>query len=122
MIQQTFPPSVLTRERGDDFEENTLHHLTLLTGCELHMHILGAYYADDVLALGKDVYQQVDWHEHHFLETYQAVFGMNPEPQAVFEDALTKSGAGFERLKRLHVYTQEDGGDFARWEAKFNFL
>ena len=27
---------------------------TVLHGCELHLHILGAYHAEDVLILGKD--------------------------------------------------------------------
>lgn len=99
-----------------------MHNLTQLSGCELHMHILGAYYAEDVLQLGKDVYQQGAWDEYHYEETYQALFGVRPDPKAIFEEALSKGDAGLELIKRWHVYMEEDGGDFARWEAKFNFF
>lgn len=99
-----------------------MHNLTRLSGCELHLHVLGAYYAEDVLELGKDVYQQGAWDEYHYEDTYQALFGVRPDPKAIFEEALSKGDEGLELIKRWHVYTEEDGGDFARWEAKFNFF
>ncbi|GCE31178.1 adenosine deaminase [Dictyobacter alpinus] len=99
-----------------------MHNSNILTSCELHMHILGAYYAKDVLALGKDVYQQGAWDEYHYEDTYQALFGVRPDPKAIFMEALSNEDKGVEFIKRWHVYTEEDGGDFARWEAKFNFF
>jgi adenosine deaminase len=86
------------------------------------MHILGAYYAEDVLELGKDVYQQGAWDEYNYEATYQALFGMRPDPCAIFEEAVRKGDEGVDIIKHWHVYTEEDGGDFARWEAKFNFF
>jgi adenosine deaminase len=88
----------------------------------LHLHILGAYYAEDVLELGKAVYQQGAWDEYHYADTYQALFGVRPDARAIFEEALNKGNEGLELIKRWHVYTEADGGDFARWEAKFNFF
>lgn len=99
-----------------------MQNLTQLSGCELHIHILGAYYAEDVLELGKDVYQQGAWDEYNYEDTYQALFGVRPDPRAIFEEALSNGNDGLELIKRWHVYTQEDGGDFARWQAKFNFF
>jgi hypothetical protein len=93
-----------------------------LSGCELHLHIDGAYYAEDVLELGKAVYQQGAWDEYHYEDTYQALFGVRPDPKAIFEEAVSKGDEGVELIKRWHVYTQEDGGDFARWQAKCNFF
>jgi adenosine deaminase len=88
----------------------------------LHLHIVGAFYADDALALGRAVYRDVNWHTNRFLETYQALLGVHPDPIGVFDDAITNSEASFERLRRLHTYTEADGGDFSHFQAKFNFF
>jgi adenosine deaminase len=99
-----------------------VNELHLLKGCELHLHIVGAFYADDALALGRTVYRDVNWHTNRFLETYQALFGVCPDPIGVFDDALAHGTASFERLKRLHTYTEADGSDFSHFQAKFNFF
>ena len=106
----------------DSYEEYNLHKTNFLTNCELHMHILGAYYAEDVLELGRDVYQQGDWEAYNYEATYEALFGVRPDPRAIFEEALSKGDDGVDIIKRWHVYTEEDGGDFGRWQAKFNFF
>lgn len=94
----------------------------ILQGCELHIHMLGAFYVDDVLALGRDVYHAVDWHANRFLESYQEAFGLPPNPIRAFEEALANHEPSTEHLKHLHSYTQADAGDFARFQAKFNFF
>ena len=99
-----------------------MNELRLLKGCELHLHIVGAFYADDALALGRTVYRDVNWDANRFLETYQGLFGAHPDPIGVFDDAITNGAAGFERLRRLHTYTKADGGDFSHFQAKFNFF
>ncbi len=90
-----------------------MNELYLLKGCELHMHVVGAFYADDALALGRAVYRDVNWHTNRFLETYQALFGVRPDPIGVFDDAITNSEASFEQLKQLHTYTETGGSDFS---------
>ena len=92
----------------------------LLGGGELHMHVLGAFYADDVLALGRDRYRAIDWQP--FREQYRAAFRVDTDPIAIFDAAVRGDADGFTHLARLHTYTAEDGGDFGRWEAKFNFF
>ena len=99
-----------------------MNELYLLKGCELHMHVVGAFYADDALALGRAVYRDVNWHANRFLETYQALFGVHPDPTGIFDDAITNGEASFERLRRLHTYTEADGVDFNHCQAKFNFF
>ena len=91
-----------------------------LRGCELHLHVLGAFYADDVLALGRDRYRAIDWQS--FREQYRAQFGVDVDPIAIFDAAARGDADGVARLARLHTYTVEDGGDFGRWEAKFDFF
>ncbi len=96
---------------------------TVLHGCELHLHILGAYHAEDVLALGRDHYNDVDWNASSYLDDYQRAYGQRPpEPIQIFIDALSVNPAGFERLKQLHVYGEADAGDFNRWEIKQKFF
>jgi hypothetical protein len=105
---------------GQAPEETTSASDRLLRGCELHMHILGAFYADDVLALGRDRYRTVDWQP--FRDHYRAHLGADVDPIAIFDAAVRGDPDGFARLARLHTYTAEDGGDFGRWEAKFDFF
>ncbi len=93
---------------------------TLLRGCDLHLHILGAFHATDVLHLGKPYYREADWSA--YITDYQNLYGTAPDPTGVFENALGGAPGGFEALKRLHVYGPQDSGDFARWEAKMNFF
>ncbi len=90
--------------------------------CELHLHILGTYYAEDVLKLGKNHYRKINWDEWGYVNDYESAFGIRPDPIARFEDAVNNDRAGFERFKKLHVYSEEDGGDFDRWEAKGKFF
>ncbi len=92
----------------------------VLRGCELHMHILGAFYPEDVLTLGRDRYCDVDWRS--FRDRYRKHFGVDVDPVAIFDAAVAGEVGAVDRLARLHVYTAEDGGDFARWEAKFDFF
>ncbi len=92
----------------------------LLIGCELHLHVMGAFPAADALALGRDVYREADWRD--FREQYRAHYGAAVDPVALF-DALVAGDAGAEaRLARLHTYAAEDGGDFGRFEATFRFF
>ena len=99
-----------------------MSELDWMKGCELHIHIVGAFYPDDALALGRTVYREVDWHANRFLETYQALFGVHPDPIGIFDDAITNGEASFERLRRLHTYTEADGSDYSCFQAKFNFF
>ena len=95
---------------------------TVLHGCELHLHILGAYHADDVLALGRNHYKDVDWNVWNYLDEYEVEYGRKPDPVSVFEDALSADPAGFRKLEQLHVYGVADAGDFGRWETKQKFF
>ncbi len=47
----------------------------LLTGCELHLHILGAYYAEDIFELGRDHYCDINWDQWDFVDAYEAAGG-----------------------------------------------
>jgi hypothetical protein len=69
------------------------------------------------LELGRDQYDKIDW--TLFSDGYESAFGLSPDPQALYREALT--GAGADVLKPYCIYDRADGGDFTRFQAKFNF-
>ncbi|ETW94567.1 MAG: hypothetical protein ETSY1_34300, partial [Candidatus Entotheonella factor] len=95
-------------------------HLDLLKGCELHIHTGGGLYADDLLELGKDIYQDIDW--GLFIKGFEETFGVRPNPIELYEEALHGGESGRRRFQHHYVYGHDDAGDFARFQAKFNFL
>ncbi len=92
--------------------------LNILKGCELHVHLGGCLYAEDLLELGKDIYEEVDW--SLYVDSCARAFGKRPDPVALFKEALSNGNAGFERLQDHFVVGPADSGDFERFQAKFN--
>ena len=92
--------------------------LNILKGCELHVHLGGCLFAEDLLELGQDIYEEVDW--SLFVDSYEQAFGIRPDPVSLFREALAGGAAGRERLCHHYVVGPEDRGDFARFQAKFN--
>lgn len=93
--------------------------LQILTGCELHVHGAGCLYPEDLLALGKDHYEQVDWSD--YMDFYEEVIGYRPDPIGLFQEALNEGGAALDRFRQEVVVGPADSGDFSRFQAKFNF-
>lgn len=94
--------------------------LHLAKTCELHVHPGGCLTAEDLLALGGDFYREVDW--RLFTDAYERAYGIRPDPIALFCDALSDPSAGLDNLREHYIYAQKDGGDFGRFQAKFNLL
>ncbi len=94
--------------------------LQILKGCELHVHSGGCITAVDLLEMGRDHYQRTDW--TLFLESYTEAFGYQPDPHQIFEYAIHGGEAGFNQFKEQFVFGVADGGDFGRFQAKFDFL
>ncbi|MBI4490692.1 MAG: hypothetical protein HY694_16535 [Deltaproteobacteria bacterium] len=93
----------------------------LLRGCDLHVHMKGAFYPEDVWELGRPVYQDVDWEMLGYLTDYERVFGVKPDPKGAFARAIEKPG-DISLIREYHVFTEKDGGDFTRWEVKTKFF
>lgn len=91
---------------------------SLIRGCELHLHILGAYHAEDLLELGRDCYKEVNWDEFDYINAYRRAYGTDPQPIALFDAAVKGCTNGVDRLKRAYTFDERDGGDFGRFEAK----
>jgi adenosine deaminase len=96
---------------------NPLH---LQKTCELHVHPGGCLTAEDLIELGKDDYKDIDWTLS--TDAYEKAFGARPDMVALYDDALSNPASGVARFKDLFVYTQNDGGDFGRFQAKFNLI
>ena len=88
-----------------------------LKSCELHVHLGGCLYAEDLLELCRHRASEIDW--ELYTDSYAESFGTRPDPPGLIADAF-ESAEGFERFRRHYVVGAEDSGDFARFQAKFN--
>jgi adenosine deaminase len=93
--------------------------LQILTGCELHVHGGGCLFPEDLLALGRDHYEQVDW--NHYIDFYEEVYGSRPDPIALFQRTLNGDATALEQFRQEVVVGSADSGDFSRFQAKYNF-
>ncbi len=84
--------------------------------CELHVHLYGGLFAADLLALGRDYYEKIDW--SLFVDSFERAYSKRPDPVALFREALHRQC--LDPIEAHYVYGAEDGGDFARFQAKFN--
>ena len=94
--------------------------LHLAKTCELHVHPGGCLTAEDLIELGKDLYEDIDWTP--FTDAYEEAYGIRPDPIALYRDAISNPTAGLAKFKEHYIYTEKDGGDFGRFKAKFNLI
>ncbi len=95
-------------------------HLNTNKTCELHVHLGGCFYAEDLIRFGGDVYQEVDW--SGFCDGYEQAYGERPDAPRLYREALSGSRSGADAFRRHFVYTPADGPDFHRFLAKFQFF
>ena len=79
--------------------------LQLLTGCELHVHGGGCLFPEDLLALGQDHYEQVDWNP--YIQFYEEVYGIRPDPVSLFRNALNGNSPTLDQFRREVVVGPE---------------
>ena len=94
--------------------------LHLAKTCELHVHPGGCLTVEDLIDIGKYDYKDIDWTLSK--DAYEKAFGTRPDIVALYDEALSNPDAGIDRFRDHFVYTQEDGGDFGRFQAKFNLI
>jgi len=87
--------------------------------CELHVHTGGCLTAGDLVDLSRDCYREIDW--SLFTDAFEDAYGRRVDPIELFE-AATKDPANLKAVEDVFVYTEKDGGDFGRFQAKFNLL
>ena len=95
-----------------------MSNLEKLKSCDLHVHLGGCLSAEDLVELGRGIYDRLDW--GLFLDAYEHAFGVRPDPVALFREAEGDGAAGLLRLREHYIVGPEDSGDFDRFQAKFN--
>ncbi|WP_420631177.1 hypothetical protein [Candidatus Leptofilum sp.] len=93
-----------------------------LTDCDLHVHLAGSFYADDLLAIGAPIFREVDWNARGFLDGYNAALNTTLNPVQLFAEALENPKIGFPKFKAAYVLSAEDGGDFDKFLWKYRFF
>ncbi|MCA9919074.1 MAG: hypothetical protein KC445_14025 [Anaerolineales bacterium] len=93
-----------------------------LTHCDLHVHLAGSFYTEDLLAIGAPIFREVDWHARDFLAGYNAALNANLDPVQLFAEALANPETGFPKLKAAYVFGPEDSGDFEKFMWKYRFF
>ncbi|MAT96945.1 MAG: hypothetical protein CL608_07375 [Anaerolineaceae bacterium] len=94
----------------------------LLSGCDLHVHLAGSFYAEDLLAIGAPIFREVDWTDRDFLDGYNNSLDTELDPIKLFAAALADPENGFARLKTAYVFGPDDSGDFDRFMWKYRLF
>ena len=88
------------------------------TTAELHLHLYGTIRAADYLEHVAP--RPVDW--SFYEETYEEAYGKRPPVREILDRYRRGDPAATDDFKRLFVFGDEDGGNFSRFQAKFNLL
>ena len=94
----------------------------LIAGCDLHVHLAGSFYTEDLLAIGAPIFREVDWTARDFLDGYNNALQTDLNPIQLFTEALENPETGFPKLKAAYVFGSEDGGDFERFMWKYRLF
>ena len=87
--------------------------------CELHVHLGGCFHLEDLLEIGRTVYDDVDWSP--FREAHRRAFpGSTVDAVALFRAAIEEGDP--EPLRRHYIHGDDDGPDFDRFASKFFLL
>lgn len=93
-----------------------------LTSCDLHVHLAGSFYAEDLLAIGAPIFHKVNWNARGFLDGYNNSFKTELDPKKLFAEALNNPEVGFPKLKAAYVFGPDDAGDFEKFMWKYRFF
>ena len=85
---------------------------------DLHIHFGGTIPSADYLEFLRD--RNVDW--RHYESRYQAAYGEIPPIRDILERHRSGDPGAAEEFHRLFVLGDQDAGNFARFQAKFNLL
>jgi len=88
--------------------------------CELHVHVGGCFSVDDIVEMATPYYESINWDV--FVDTFDAAYGLRPDPVDWFARAATGDLNLVKTIRQHFVFTEEDGPDFERFQAKFNLL
>jgi hypothetical protein len=85
---------------------------------ELHLHLYGTIRAEDYLAYAES--READWTRYE--EAYEEAYGTRPPLREILDRHGSGDPFAARDFKKLFVFGDEDGGNFERFQAKFNLL
>ena len=85
---------------------------------DLHQHLYGSIHWQDFLQFLKT--RPVDWSAYE--SAFEEVYGEVPPIRRVLERSRNAVPESEEEFRKLFVFRDEDGGDFPRFQAKYNML
>ncbi len=86
---------------------------------DLHIHLWGAYYPEDLFAMARDYYREIDWNRFDFLQRYEEIYKEKLDPVEIFAEA-EKTGS-LEKIREIALFKDKDAGDFKRLDVKTFF-
>ena len=91
-----------------------------LKSCELHVHPAGCLTPDDILAMSRDSYREIDWSYHS--ESYRRAYGANPDPIKLIRDVVDGEIGALDRFHARFIVGDLDGGEFSRFSGKSSLI
>ncbi|HLZ63904.1 MAG TPA: hypothetical protein VKR06_43805 [Ktedonosporobacter sp.] len=88
--------------------------MDLLKKSELHVHIPGCYFPEDLLELAKDCYRDINWNRFGFLDRYERIFGIRLNPIDIFDRALATDS--LDELRSISTYSYKPQGRFEEFD------
>ena len=85
---------------------------------DLHLHLYGAIRHSRFLQYIRD--REVDWTAYR--AGFQAAYGVSPPIEDVLAQCRSGDPDAIHEFRRLFVFSDDDGGSFTRFGAKFNLL
>ena len=85
---------------------------------DLHQHLYGSIHWQDFLQFLNT--RSVDWSVYE--SAFEEVYGDIPPIRQILERSRNAVPESEEEFRKLFVFGEEDGGDFPRFQAKYNML
>lgn len=88
--------------------------LDILKKSDLHVHITGCYFPEDLLELAKDCYRDINWNRFGFQYRYERIFGIRLNPIEIFDRALATGS--LDELRSVSTYPYTPQGRFEEFD------
>ncbi|MGE5652879.1 MAG: adenosine deaminase [Bacillota bacterium] len=96
-----------------------MNDINLARQAELHVHTVGCYTPEDLFAMAKDHYREINWNRFSFLDRYERIFGVRLDPVAVFERACATGS--LDEIRQIAIYSYHPDGTFDEFNIKSYF-
>ncbi|HLG76747.1 MAG TPA: hypothetical protein VKX46_10035 [Ktedonobacteraceae bacterium] len=91
----------------------------LLKKSDLHVHLTGCYFPEDLFEMAKGCYREINWNRWGFLDRYEQIFGVRLNPIDLFGRAIATGDLA--ELRAVSTYTYTPDGNFAEFDITSYF-